>query len=88
MSTRPHSDKSTTEPLSKDDIHALLERRLIETYLESKGYTLESLKRLPKKQAKQLMIEASTYASNKLAEVEVRAQFVQELHEAGHALKE
>jgi hypothetical protein len=65
-----------------DDIHPILERILIETYLEGKGYTRERLKDLPKEDAKQLMKEASTYASGKLAEVEVKAHLMQVLHDA------
>lgn len=63
-----------------EDIHAFLEKTLIETYLKGKGCTLDDLKDLPEKEAKQLMKEASTYASSKLAEVELRAHLVQELH--------
>jgi hypothetical protein len=65
-----------------EDIHAFLEKTLIEAYLQGKGYTLDDLKRLPEKEVKQIMKEASTYASSKLAEVELRAHFVQELHDA------
>jgi hypothetical protein len=67
---------------SIEDIHAYLEETLIENYLKGKGYTLEALKKLPETEVKQLMTEASTYASNKLAEVELRAHLVQELHDA------
>ncbi|MCL4528997.1 MAG: hypothetical protein M1282_06260 [Chloroflexi bacterium] len=65
-----------------DDVHPFLEKMLIETYLKGKGYTLEELKSLPEEEAKQLMKEASTYASGKLAEVEVKAHFMRELHDA------
>lgn len=65
-----------------EDIHPILEKILIETYLEGKGYTREGLKDLPKEDAKQLMKEASTYASGKLAEVEVKAHLMQVLHDA------
>lgn len=51
-----------SEPLA-EDIHAFLEKTLIETYLKGKGYTLEELKSLPEVEAKQLMKEASTFAS-------------------------
>jgi hypothetical protein len=67
---------------STEDIHAYLEETLIEAYLKDKGYSLEELKTLPEDEVKQLMTEASTYASNKLAEVELRARFVKELHDA------
>ena len=65
-----------------DDVHPFLEKMLIETYLKGKGYILEELKSLPEEEAKQLMKEASTYASGKLAEVEVKAHLMQELHDA------
>lgn len=65
-----------------EDMHAILEKTLIETYLKGKGYTLEDLKKLPEAEAKRLMAEASVYASGKLAELEERAHFVQELHDA------
>lgn len=65
-----------------DEIHAFLEKTLIEAYLKGKGYTLEDLRDLPEAEARQLKREASTYASNKLAEVEIKAHFVKELHDA------
>jgi len=65
-----------------DDIHPFLEDMLIETYLEGKGYKMEDLKNLQEKEAKQLMKEASTYASGKLTEVEVKARLLQVLHDA------
>jgi hypothetical protein len=68
--------------VSSDEIHAFMEKTLIEAYLKGKGYTLEDLKALPEAEARQLKTEASTYASNKLAEVELRAHFVHELHDA------
>jgi hypothetical protein len=76
--TKPeNNNKESTE-----DIHAYLEQTLIESYLKDKGCDLKKLKDLPEAEVKQLMTEASTYASNKLAEVELRAHFVEELHEA------
>jgi len=68
--------------VSIDDIHAFLEKTLMEAYLKGKGYSAEELKKLPEDQVKKLNIEASTYASNKLAEVELRAHFLHELHDA------
>jgi hypothetical protein len=65
-----------------DDIHPFLERMLIETYLKGKGYTLEELRGLPEEDIHRLMKEASTYASGKLAEVEVKAHLMQVLHDA------
>ena len=65
-----------------DEIHTILEKSLIEAYLKGKGYTLEDLKTLPEEEASHLRKEASTYASNKLAEVELRAHFMKVLHDA------
>jgi len=65
-----------------DEIHALMERTLIDAYLKGKGYVLEDLKRLPEDEARHLKVEASIYASNKLAEVELRAHLMQTLHDA------
>jgi hypothetical protein len=76
MSTKINNDQVV------EDMHAFLEKTLIETYLRGKGYTLKELKDLPEEEAKQLMKEASTYASCKLAELEDKAHFMQELHNA------
>jgi hypothetical protein len=65
-----------------NDIHPFLEKVLIETYLKGKGYTMNKLRSLPEEEAKQLMKEASTYASGKLAEVEVKAHLMRVLHDA------
>jgi len=65
-----------------DEVHAFLERMLIETYLGGKGFTLEQVRALPEADARQLMTEASTYASGKLAEVEVKARLMTTLHDA------
>lgn len=76
MTTKPIQDN---EPL--EDRNALVEKKLIEEYLREKGYTLETLKKLPEEQVEQLMKEASQYASLKMEEVQARAHFVNELHE-------
>jgi len=76
------SAKKNNGPPITEDIHAFLEKTLMEAYLRGKGFTLEDLKNLPEAESKQLMREASTYASGKLAEVEVKARFMQELHDA------
>ena len=74
--------KNNKKIVSSDEIHAFMEKTLIEAYLKGRGYTLEDLKDLPEAEARQLKAEASTYASNKLAEVELKAHFVRELHDA------
>jgi len=78
---------NNTIPATVEEIHALLERCLIEEYLKSKGHTKESLKSLPKNEADQILREASTFASGKLAEIEIRAHFADDLHGAGHSIE-
>jgi len=63
-----------------DGPQSVLERLLIEAFLEGKGYRLEEVKNLPEELAKRLMREACTYASVKLAEVESKAQFKRDIH--------
>jgi hypothetical protein len=65
-----------------EEIQVFLEMTLIETYLKGKGYTLEDLKTIPPEEATRLRVEASTYASTKLAEIEHKAHFIKELYEA------
>jgi hypothetical protein len=60
---------------SEEDIHAELEKSLINECLKRKGYTLESLSKLPEDEAHRIMSEAATYASGKLAEIDNRAQY-------------
>ena len=58
-----------------------LERMLIESYLRGKGFSsIQELSKLPKDEAKQLMVEACKYASLKLAEVESTDRFQKDIH--------
>ena len=57
-----------------------LERKYIEEYLNSHGASLIDLIKLPKEEQRHLMREASKYASLKLAEVESRAKFREDIH--------
>ena len=54
---------------------SVLEKKYIEEYLRTKGYCSGDLQHLPAEEAKQLMVEACTYASLRLAVVESRARF-------------
>ena len=69
------------DPSVIEDPNALLERALIEEYLNEQGYSLEKLRDLPKNVAKKLMIEATRFASLKLEEIEDRARFIGEIHD-------
>jgi hypothetical protein len=67
-------------PPPVEDPHARLEMMYIVEYLKSKNYQLAELAALPDKEVKQLMEEASSYASLKLTAVETGASFVDALH--------
>lgn len=56
-----------------------LERKYLEEYLQSKGYTLESIRNLAREERRQLLIEACTYASLKLANIEAKAKFKEDI---------
>ena len=66
-----------------DEPRAAMEKALIEEYLKEQGYSLEKLKELPERVEKQLMKEASKYASLKLEEIEARAHLVEEIQDKG-----
>jgi len=57
-----------------------LERQLIIDFLKEKGYQPEDLKRLPRKKSKELMSQACTFASLRLAEIEARSKFRRKTH--------
>lgn len=56
-----------------------LERQYIEEFLKEKGYSLKTLNDLPEEERQELLRAACTYASLKLAEVESRSRFRQEI---------
>lgn len=67
-------------PKGAEGPQSALERKYIEDYLKSQGASLENLGKLPKEEQQHLMREASKYASLKLAEVESRAKFRDDIH--------
>jgi hypothetical protein len=70
--SKPYMD--VDECLSEGPQSAL-ERKLIEEYLQSKGYRMADLRGMPEKEARALMKEACMHASLKLSELESRAKF-------------
>lgn len=64
--------------MSQDPQEQLAELYVAE-FLRTKGLTIESVRELPADRAHQVMIEASTYAALKLAEVEKKSQMAREL---------
>jgi len=83
MYTKPHENihKNNEEvPESR------LEKIFIEAYITSKGYKLKDLKLLPPDELRQLMVDASIFASAKLAEVETRARLIKDIHDASDSV--
>ncbi len=64
--------------MSQDPQGRLAELYVTE-FLRAKGLTIESVRELPAERAQQIMIEASTYAALKLAEVEKKSQMARDL---------
>ena len=62
------------------DPEGQLERAFIDEFLRARGHDSHTLQALPEDQSKRLREAASVYAAGKLAEVEARAHFVQEIH--------
>jgi hypothetical protein len=63
------------EDCMKEGPQSALEKQLVEDYLKTKGYTRQDLQSLDKETAKNLMKEACTHASLKLAELESKTRF-------------
>jgi hypothetical protein len=62
------------------DLHAKLERTLIDEYLRGRGHDPRTLRERDDPEAHLLLVEASTYAAGRLAEVEARAHYVHDIH--------
>ena len=67
---------------TQTDHTATLEQAYIVEYLEQRGLTLESVHELAEPDVHAVMREASIYASAKLSEVEARAHYVHDIHDA------
>ncbi len=74
------SDKSVNgDDCMSEGPQSALEKKFVEEYLQSKGYSRDNLHKLPEELVKQLMREACMYASLKLAEVQAKSQFREEI---------
>lgn len=63
-----------------DAFEAKLELTLIDEFLRSRGQSLVTVATLPPGEREPLMHDAAIYAAGKLAEIEARAHYVQDLH--------
>ena len=60
--------------------HATLEEALIDEFLEAGGHDPQALRRRTDPVARELLKQASLYASMKLTEVESRSHYVHDIH--------
>lgn len=74
-----HADRTGISPLQAP--LSKLERELIDEYLRTRGYDPVRLPDLPEEDRTALLKDASMYASGKLAEVESRLHFLDEIHD-------
>ena len=63
-----------------DDFEAKLELLLIEQYLREHGHDLKELPTLERAERERLMRDASAYAAGRLAEIDARCHYVEDLH--------
>jgi hypothetical protein len=73
-------DPSDTPPLESPLRN--LERSFIDEYVRSRGHDPLDLNGMPASEREALLAEASVHASARLAEVESRAHYLGDIHEA------
>jgi hypothetical protein len=72
------ADRFDTPPL--EEPLAELERRIIDDYIRERGHDPAVLRGSAEAGARQILIDASVYAANRLGEVEARSHYVRDLH--------
>ena len=70
---------STPDDWRSTDTHGPLECALIDEFLAGRGHTLQSVDKLPPPERRELLRRAASYATLRLAEIEARAHFVDDL---------
>jgi hypothetical protein len=67
---------------SLEDPQGRLERALIEEYLQERGCSLSTMNARPVGEQRSLLRQASQYALGRLAEIDARAAYIHEIHDA------
>ena len=67
------------QPLVEEPL-AALERQFIDAYLAGAGQTFHDLMMRDDESARQLLAQASLYASERLSEIEARSHYLKKLH--------
>jgi hypothetical protein len=70
----------TPTHIASHDPLAEIERHLISAYVAGAGHDLDALLARTDEDAKQLLAQASRYASAKMSEVEARSHYLHKLH--------
>ena len=70
----------STDTVPIEEPLAELERHLIAAYLAGAGHDLHDLRTRTDEAARNLLAEASRYASTRLSEIEARFQYLHTLH--------
>ena len=73
MTTKDVAEQQMEEPLAE------LERELISAYVAGTGHSIEALRSRSDEQSKQILIDASLYATSRLSEVESRLHYLRSL---------
>jgi len=63
-----------------DDPQARLERALMDEFLRARGCTLSTVGQKPPGERQALLVQATQYAAGRLAEIDARAAYIQEIH--------
>jgi hypothetical protein len=63
-----------------EDPQAHLERALIDEFLKARGCTLSTLGQKPVGERQVLLTQATQYAAGRLAEIDARAAYLQQVH--------
>lgn len=63
-----------------EDPQAGLERALIDEFLTSRGSSLSTIQQQPTEEGRALLRQAMEYADCRLAEIDARAAYIQQIH--------
>ena len=69
------------EEARSGDPHGPLEAALMDEFLSDRGHTLQSVSTLPLPERRELLRQAASYATLRLAEIEARAHLVDNFDE-------
>ena len=63
-----------------EDPQAKLERAFIEEFLQGRGHSLATVSLASPDERRALLVEAARYADARLAEIDARASYIQQIH--------